>query len=138
MSEQQDEQKKSLRESLKQYWLHCRHIESERAWFMSVYAVITGGTLAYILTSSTESQWPFYFLMLLTAIGLLLNIRWMQAFKYYKNKVKDTSKKLGIKGGVWAPPSKLVILKTGYLFIAFYTFAFIGLIILVITKATQT
>jgi hypothetical protein len=131
MSKQQDERSKNLRELLRQHWDHCRHIESERAWFMSVFAAITGGTLAYILTSSTESQWPFYFLMLLTAIGLLLNIRWTQAFNHHRDKVKETAKTLGINGDVWAPSSKLLILKTGYLFIAFYALTFIGLIILV-------
>jgi hypothetical protein len=138
MSKQQDEQTENLRELLRQHWLHCRHIESERAWFMSVYAAITGGMLAYIFTSEVKDLWPFYFLILLTLIGLLLNFRWKQAFEHHQEEAEAVANRLGAPVNLNIPANWFwKIFGTRFLFLYFYALILIGLIILVITKAIQ-
>jgi hypothetical protein len=137
MNNQQEEKNKTLRELLRQHWLHCRHIETERAWFMNVFAIVTGGIIAYAFKDSKIELWPIYFLIAFTVIGLLLNIRWKQAFNHHRDKVKATVRKLGIRGIVWVPPAKCKILSTGYFFIYFYAIILIGLIILVTLAATE-
>ena len=136
MSQPESEKAENLRELLRQHWLHCRHIESERAWFMSVYAAITGGMLAYIFTGDAKEWWPLSFLIFLTLVGFSLTLRWKQAFEHHQNQVEKTAKKLRITANVKIPV-KCKILRTRYLFPSFYAVIFVGLIILVITKIIQ-
>ena len=55
-----------LRALLEQHWLHCRHLENERAAFMGVYAILTGGMLASMAQEGfkfkDEALWPLCFL----------------------------------------------------------------------------
>jgi len=107
VSQQEREEAENLRELLRQHWLHCRHLESERAWFMSVYAAITGGMFAFMAYSSgsldnTEPQswWPLYFLIMLTFFGFVLTIRWTYVFEYHRKVVNELARVLGLKSGV--------------------------------------
>ena len=133
MNQQDREQAENLRELLRQHWLHARHIESERAWFMSVYAAITGGILAYLSTAGSSELWPLYFLMVFTLIGFLLNCRWKHAFEHHQKCIKDTASRLGITADIDIPANHIwKVIKTRYLFLSFYAIVFVGLIIVVI------
>ncbi len=136
MSQQNGEKDANLRTLLEQHWLHCRHLESERAWFMSVYAAITGGMLTYIFTSDTIQLWPLSFLIFLTFVGLLLNLRWIQAFEHHRRMTKETASKLGITAEVDVPARHIWrILRTRFLFPSFYFIILVGLIILLTTNS---
>ena len=95
----EDQTDESLRVLLEQHWTHCRHLESERAWFMNVYAAIIGGVLAFLATREfgEAHELAIYFLMWITIIGLLLTIRWSKAFEVHRHRVnmiiKDTDSK---------------------------------------------
>ena len=138
MSQPESEKAENLRELLRQHWLHCRHIESERAWFMSVYAAITGGMLVYIFTGDVRELWPLFFLIFLTLVGFFLTLRWKQAFEHHQVQVEKTADKLGVTVNLKIPANRFWnIFRTRYLFIHFYSIVFVGLIILVITKIIQ-
>ncbi len=93
----------NLQVLLEQHWLHCRHLESERAWFMSVYAAITGGMFAFMAySSSTDSMgqqlgWPLYFLIILTFFGFFHSTRWTYAFECHRARVNKLARILWIE-----------------------------------------
>jgi hypothetical protein len=94
----QSEQKfENLRTLLEQHWLHCRHLESERAWFMSIYGGVAGGILAFIAKASDTSlclnKFPLFyalisFLIVLTFFGFFLTLRWAFTFEEHRDRVK--------------------------------------------------
>lgn len=135
----QQEAAENLRELLRQHWLHCRHIETERAWFMKVYAVITGGIVTYIFATESMELWPVYFfLMTFTAIGFLLTWRWKQAVQYHQRQAEETAALLGVPLNLNIPANRFwKICGTRFLFLYFYAVVFIGLVTLVITKLIQ-
>ncbi len=136
-SQDDHERAENLRTLLEQHWLHARHVESERAWFMSVYATITGGVLAYISgTATMRALWPLYFLIVFSLVGLFLTIRWTQAFQYHRKCVEITAQDLGLDVDLEIPTKHVFkILRTRYLFPLFYLFVFVALLILLIAVA---
>lgn len=92
MAQQNREKAENLRKLLEQHWLHCRHLESERAWFMSIYAAITGGVLAFTAQTGFELTWPLYFLVMLTFFGFFHTIRWIYAFECHRAKVNEIAR----------------------------------------------
>lgn len=135
-----DQGDKNLRTLLEQHWLHCRHLESERAWFMSVYAAIVGGVLAFLAGKGfEEGEWAIYFLMWITIIGLLLTIRWSSAFEVHRDRVNTIVRELhfqlkdskGHEMDMNIPAGPFFsLLRTRYWFYAFYSVIFAGLVIL--------
>jgi len=135
MKEQEKADPETYRELLRQHWLHCRHIESERAWFMSVYAAIIGGVLSFTFADGVHEIWPLAFLIFLTCTGLILNIRWMQSFEHHRRMVKKAAAKLNIEADIDVPAGNIWrILRTRNLFPSFYIITLIGLIILLLTN----
>ncbi len=101
MTRQDEQRAKNLRMLLEQHWLHCRHIESERAWFMSVYAAITGGMLAYIFTNTNDTkELPLLFLIVLTFAGFILTSRWTYVFEFHREEVNALAVKLDFESSV--------------------------------------
>ena len=97
---QDREKAANLRKLFEQHWLHCRHLESERAWFMNAYAVVVGGISAFIigrglqdletlrqLETTSAFQFLFGFLVGLTLLGFFLTIRWIHSFEYHRKMV---------------------------------------------------
>ena len=89
----------NLQVLLEQHWLHCRHLESERAWFMSVYAAITGGIFAFMAYNTAsldnmklQSWWPLLFLIMLTFVGFFLSMRWTYSFECHRVKVNELAR----------------------------------------------
>ncbi len=128
------------REMLKLHWEHYRHIETERYWFMSVYAATIGAILTIALKSSDaipgwDQNLIIIFLMGLSFIGFLINLRWSQALKHFGINIEIISKTLGVPAN-FEVPSKGVwkILSTKNLFPAFYCFVLIVLMVFLITK----
>jgi predicted dehydrogenase len=97
MSNQQDEQLENLRELLRQHWNHCRHLESERAWFMNAFAVVVGGAMAFLIGMAVKDidaladikffQVFIVFLAGLTFFGFFHTLRWTYAFECHRIKV---------------------------------------------------
>jgi uncharacterized membrane protein len=136
MSQQSTQRDANLRTLLEQHWLHARHIESERAWFMSVYAAITGGILTYMSASDAAGLWPICFLIALTLVGLCLTIRWKQAFEHHRNKIEETAKSLNMAADVDVQARHVwKMLRTRYLFSSFYFIVLVGLIVLLATNS---
>ncbi len=135
-----DQGDRNLRTLLEQHWLHCRHLESERAWFMSVYAAIIGGVLAFLADKGfKEGEWAIYFLMWITIIGLLLTIRWSSAFEVHRKRVNKIVRELhfrikdrkGKEMDMKIPAGLFFrLVRTRRLFYAFYSVVFAGLVIL--------
>jgi len=140
ITEAEKELNLTRREMLRLQWEHYRHIETERYWFMSVYSAIIGAILAITLKSSdTISIWDqnliTIFLILLTFIGFLINVRWSQALNHFATNIETVSKDLKVPvnfevtaKGVWN------IFRTKNLFPAFYFFLLIVFIVFIITK----
>jgi len=140
IAETEKELNATRREMLKLHWEHYRHIETERYWFMSVYAATIGAILTIALKSSdTIPGWDqnliIIFLMVLSFIGFLINMRWSQALKHFATNIEKISKTLSVTAN-FEVPSKGVwkILSTKNLFPAFYFFVLIVLMVFIITK----
>ncbi len=81
-----------LRTLLEQNWGHCQHLESERAWFMNIYAAITAALLAFAFHKECKNElsiWIIFFIMLLTLFGFLQTIRWIYAFETHRTNVNE-------------------------------------------------
>ncbi len=138
------EEAENMRRLLEQHWLHCRHIESERAWFMNVYAIISGGIITYTFTTKPMELRPIYFLMAFTVIGLLLAYRWSIAFDELRERVNTIIEYFGLKTVIDSKGKTasltmdipknwfFKIFRTGFLFCYFYAIILVGLIILVV------
>jgi hypothetical protein len=97
---------------LEQHWLHCRHLETERAWFLNVYGAVVGAILAFSAQGlgnnaiSTDSP-LFYALSLfvigITFFGFFLTLRWTHAFECHRAKVNKITEVLWSTSGVKAP-----------------------------------
>ena len=122
--------KADLRALFEQYWLHSRHIENERAWFMSAYAAITGGVLTFVFLNDVVKWQPIVFLVILTGIGYLINKRWIDVFEHYRCLIKETGKELGVEAKVDIQSYKF--LRIRFLFLLFYAIMFLGLIALLV------
>jgi hypothetical protein len=124
------------RELMRLHWEQCKHIETERYWFMSVYAAVTGVMLGLIFRTDipidpTGKTWLYIFLIALTNIGFLINIRWMQAFEHHQSQIKKEGSKLKIDPHIDVPHKGIFnIFRTKYLFPLFYLIILIGLLIL--------
>jgi len=135
------EKAENLRKLLEQHWLHCRHLESERAWFMNVYMVAMGGVLTLIAFKGPVSPLPFYFLIWLTFSGFFHTLRWTYAFECHRKKVNELIRILWSETGVKTPmdptmdiPPMFIVperfQKVGELFRTRYWFPFFYFIIL--------
>jgi hypothetical protein len=100
---QSEQEVENLRTLLEQHWLHCRHLESERAWFMSIYGAVAGGILAFIAKASDTNlclnNFPLFytlisFLIVLTFFGFFLTLRWAFTFEEHRERVEAILKKL--------------------------------------------
>lgn len=100
MTHQDERSNGNLRVLLEQHWLHCRHLESERAWFLNVYGIVTGGTLAYVASETVTPSPLFYFLIVLTFIGFFLTLRWTYAFECHRGKVNILARIIWSESGV--------------------------------------
>jgi hypothetical protein len=120
-------------ELLRQHLDHYRHIETERYWFMSVFAVVIGVVLGLIFKTDqtidpNSKNWIFYFIFALTNIGFLINIRWAQTLGLLSDQIKEIGKE---KIKFEAPHKGIFcIFRTRYLFPFFYFIIIIGTIIL--------
>jgi hypothetical protein len=133
---------------LEQHWSECKHIESERAWFMSVYGAIAGGILAFVAkgldTNSVLNNFSlfyvltFSFLIVLTFFGFFLTLRWIYAFECHRNRVGVILRELGfdkltVKGKtvdltMSIPPTGFFkVFSTKILFPLFYLVVLIGI-----------
>lgn len=89
------DEKGNIRKLLEQHWLQCRHIETERALFMSMYAAIVGGILAFVSKGTVISPNSYIFITLvlfligLTFFGYFLTLRWVHSFECHRNKVNE-------------------------------------------------
>ena len=142
MSTEEEIKAENLRELLRQYWNHYRHIETERYWFMSVYAAVVGVLLGIIFktdltTDKINDIWLLVFLIVLTIIGFFINVRWMQTLVILSKKTKEIATMLVPEEETqFEAPSKGIwkVLRTRYLFLSFYVIVFFGLFSLVFTR----
>jgi hypothetical protein len=103
---QSEQRVENLRTLLEQHWLHCRHLESERAWFMSIYGGVAGGILAFITKASDTNlclnNFPLFyalisFLIILTFFGFFLTLRWAFTFEEHRGRVEAILEELELK-----------------------------------------
>jgi predicted dehydrogenase len=152
-----EQTQENLRKLLEQHWLHCQHLESERAQFMQVYAAIIAGIVVgytYLISISKPISdylvlYILLFLMVLTFVGFFLTLRWVYSFECHRGKVNEIASILWQSCNVVVPldptmeipslhimPSRLrkadEIFRTRYWFPVFYLFVLIG--ILALTK----
>jgi hypothetical protein len=66
------------------------------------------------------------FLIVFTIIGLLINLRWVQALEHLQDNIEKTTSLLGIKANFVVPASGI---RTKWVFVSFYVIMLIGLII---------
>lgn len=144
VSQKDQEKTKNFRKLLELHWNHCKHIENERAQFMSIYAVITGAVLAFMAQKGFESLWPLYFLIVLTFFGFFHTVRWIHAFEYHRERVNFLIEELTNKYG---PPIDLTmdipaielgrlkkLFRTRYWFPLFYIIILSGLLFAILSQ----
>lgn len=118
---QQNYDPENVRKLLEQHWIHCRHLESERAWFMSAHAAITGGMLAFMAQRGIETAWPFYFLIGFTLFGFFHTIRWTYAFECHRKRVNSFAHIIWTNSGI-DPTMNIPAMELGKLTVRSKTF----------------
>lgn len=90
-----EQKAENISKLLEQHWLHCRHLETERALFMSIYGAVVGGILAFMAKGLDISQNSNIFIALalfligLTTVGFFHTLRWIHSFEYHRSKVNE-------------------------------------------------
>jgi hypothetical protein len=111
---------------IEHHWLHCRHIENERGWFMIYYVIaIAGGSIYSLSPENFISPWFPYFVILFTFFGFYQTLRWSYAFENHRNNVNSLIIEIGEKLPTMdIPPLRLwkagIVFRTRYLFPLFY------------------
>lgn len=82
---------------MERHWDHCRHLESERSWFMNAYAVVIGGVSAFLIGSgvtdlaelegSSAFKFLVAFLIVFTLFGFFHTVRWTYAHECHRQRV---------------------------------------------------
>ncbi len=98
------DKQENLRELFRQHWLHCRHLESERAWFMSGYVVLLGGLTVFIVYTWGEGLELIYAFVLLVLTGvtffwLFNTMRWIYSFESHRTRVNTLARILWLESG---------------------------------------
>ncbi|MBA7663370.1 hypothetical protein ES703_71410 [subsurface metagenome] len=129
-------------EILKENWQHARHIETERMWFVNIFAAIIVGTIAYLSEVGLEVL-PLIILIVFALFCLLVTIKLNIAFATHMKAIesifKDKKLLLGDKkewrtymgmpsrkGKIWK------ILSVAKLTVFFYSLAIIVLGVMII------
>ena len=162
-TQEQEQTQQNLQKLLEMHWLHCQHLESERAQFMQVYAAIIAGMAAgfgYLISTTSLGtdhlvQYVLLFLMALTLVGLFLTLRWDYAFECHRKRVNaiagimwfNCSLPLSTDPTMNIPPLRAMpgrlrrvdgALKTRYLFPLFYLCVLIGIVIVaLVTRSPE-
>jgi hypothetical protein len=139
-----------LRVFLEQHVLHCRHLETERYWLMSVYAIVVGGVSALMVKGQIppdtmlRPEWIYVFLVGLTFFGLLQTMRWTYIFEVHRARAEKVADMLWEASGtdkaripiMTVEPTPLFrgflkkanrLIGTRYLFPVFYLLILVGL-----------
>jgi len=95
-----DQNQKILIALFERHWLHCQHVENERAQFMQVFAAIFAGFIVgygYLVNTGTfvGDNLTFFattisvllFLIMLTFLGFFLTLRWVHTFEWHRQRV---------------------------------------------------
>ncbi len=134
MSSEEEIKAENIREVLILQQHHYQHIETERYWFMSVYAVVIGAVLSLIFSKgiTIDANWLYLFLIVLSIIGFFINLRWMQTIALLGIRIGEIADKLGVKDEAeFEAPckgiQKSLHLQTRILFPFFYFFVVIFL-----------
>lgn len=157
MNKQEPEQtQENLGKLLERHWLHCQHVESERAQFMQVYAAIIAGIVvgcSYLISIGKDLNeylvlYTLLFLIVLTFVGFFLTLRWVYTFECHRVRVNEIASILWLSCNVAVPldptmdiPSMHImpgclrkvdgIFRTRYWFPLFYLFVLIGILALI-------
>ncbi len=104
------ERAENLRVLLEHHWRHCQHIETERYWFMSAYAVVVGAVVSALmmgrgieelkaLPGSSLFMFLVIFLSAFTFFGFFLTLRWTFAFECHRQRVNALANFFYLRGG---------------------------------------
>ncbi len=128
---------------MKENWLHARHVETERMWFVNIFAAITVGTIVYLSKMGLE-VFPLIVLLLFSLFCLWVTIKLNAEFgnhmKAIENIFEDGKIPVG-KQTEWrkymgmplsAMGGKWRILRVGIAFISFYGVVIIALVSFII------
>ena len=128
----------NVRKLLEQHWLHCRHLETERTWFLLAY-IGSIASIVGLMYFRTGLKWLIIIPIVLTLLGLLLTKRWSDAFEKHRRSVNTLIGKLQLKSNeketmdltMDVPASPLFkLFRTRRLFYLFYLLMLIALIVL--------
>jgi len=79
-----------------QHWLHARHVEQERYWFINIFMAIFSVSLGYIINNNTlflKQNIPIYiFLMIISLYGTLFCIKIDSIFKTHTKAAENIVK----------------------------------------------
>ena len=135
---QQNYDPENVRKLLEQHWIHCRHLESERTWFLLAY-IGSIASIVGLIYFRTELKWLIVIPILLTLLGFLLTKRWSDAFEKHRSSVNALISMLQLKSDksesvdltMDVPASPLFkLFRTRRLFYLFYLLMLIALIFL--------
>jgi len=123
------------REAYRQHWLHCRHLESQRATFTSIIAASIAAVLGFVSRDGVIGPEPLYFLIALTIVGGLLTARWTNAFEHHRQKINIIASYLGLPPDDADVPAENIwrFIRARYLFHLFYI-VLLGLLLWFLVK----
>jgi hypothetical protein len=102
---------KTLLTALKENWLHARHEESQRFWFLNIYIVVTGAIIKMILEeglSSITAIASLVFLFVLSLSVFLIIIKVNAEFSNHIRAIQWIAEKLKLIKAVQADNKKIM------------------------------
>ena len=88
-----------VRAIYEQHWLHIRHVENQRLWFTSIFAVLCGGSFALMRGGLFDkANWPIVgLLMVLSLIGFAFCLRIQGVFNAHKSVAELILRRYGLE-----------------------------------------
>ena len=97
MSHAKETKAANIRALIQLHGEHSRHIENERTWYLVSYMIGIGTLLSQTAANKDVLKWILPVLLVPTAVGLALCVRWSKAFDIHKNIIDELVVQLGIK-----------------------------------------
>ncbi len=117
-----------VRAIYEQHWLHMRHVENQRLWFTSIFAILCGGSLALMRGGLFDkANWPIIgFLVVLSLIGLFFCLRIQSVFNAHNSAAKLILTRYGLEHYLAKCPKAVAgkFFRLSLLFPTFFLFCF--------------
>lgn len=117
-----------VRAIYEQHWLHIRHVENQRLWFTSIFAILCGGSFALMRGGLFDkANWPIVgLLIVLSLLGLFVCLRIQMSFNAHKDAAELILSRYGLAHYSFKHKRNIILklFRLSMLFPAFFFFCF--------------